>query len=55
MILAVFNEVFKQADYRAMDTRVPFNGSNLDETRSKNEVNEDIGFDSLQRDKEYLK
>ena len=52
MILAVFKEVFKHADYRTMDTRVPFTGDNLDETRSKNEIEETIHFDSLQKDSE---
>ncbi len=48
MFFAVIGEVFKHADYRAMDTRIPFDGTNLDDTRSKSELNEAVHFDSLQ-------
>lgn len=48
MLFAVVKEIFKRADYRAMDTRPPFTGDNLDETRSKAEIGEVVHFDSLQ-------
>lgn len=48
MLLKLIAEVFKHADYRALDTRVPFNGSNLDETRTKEEIGEVSHFNSLQ-------
>lgn len=48
MLFAVVKEVFKRADYRAMDTRPPFTGDNLDETRSKAEIGEVTHFGSLQ-------
>jgi len=48
MFIAVIGEVFKHADYRALDTRIPFDGTNLDDTRSKSELGEAVHFDSLQ-------
>lgn len=47
MIWAIIKEVFKASDTRADDTRVPFDGNNLDEVRSKREVDTTIRFDSL--------
>ncbi len=49
MVLAVFKEAIKGADYRAKDTRVPFNGKNLDEVRSKDEVENTIRYDSISK------
>lgn len=47
MVFAVIREVFRGSDYRASDTRVPFNGENLDDTRSKQEANLDLHFESI--------
>lgn len=49
MIWAIFKEVLKASDVRADDTRVPFDGTNLDETRSKNEIDSVVKFDSLSK------
>lgn len=46
MILAVVKEVLKGSEYRTSDTRVPFNGKNLDETRSKQDIDIESHFDS---------
>lgn len=48
MMLRLFREVFGGAEYRALDTRVPFDGANLDETRSKEELKAQTHFESLQ-------
>ena len=42
MLFAIIKKVFGNNDVRANDTRVMFNGHNLDETRSKNEVEKDF-------------
>jgi len=47
MILAVIKEVLKGAEYRACDTRVPFDGTNLDETRNKDEIKNIVRYDSV--------
>lgn len=49
MVFAVFKEAVKASDYRAEATRVPFDGTNLDETRSKSEVEKLIRFDSISK------
>ena len=49
MIFAVIKEVFKGSEYRANDTRVPFDGKNLDDTRSKNDVEEVVRYDSVSK------
>ena len=41
MFFAIIKEVFKGSDYRANDTRVSFTGDNLDEVRSKEEIDND--------------
>lgn len=46
-IFAVIREVFCARDSRANDTRVPFNGENLDDTRSKQEAGLDVHFESI--------
>ena len=48
MLFAVIKEVFKKSDYRTMDTRAPFDGTNLDDTRSKDEIDNLPHFDSLE-------
>ena len=48
MIFAVIKEVFKGSDYRANDTRIPFDGTNLDDVRSKQEAGIESHFDSVQ-------
>lgn len=47
MILSVICEVFKGSSYRVNDTRVPFDGKNLDETRSKEELGIVSRFESI--------
>lgn len=49
MIFAVIKEVFKASDVRTNVTRVPFTGDNLDETRSREEADNNIRFDSVGR------
>jgi undecaprenyl phosphate N,N'-diacetylbacillosamine 1-phosphate transferase len=49
MVFAVVKEAIKGADYRADDTRVPFTGDNLYETRSRNEVGDVIRYNSISR------
>lgn len=49
MIFAVIKEVFKASDIRANDTRPPFTGDNLNDTRSKSELGEIKRFDSVGR------
>ena len=48
MVFAVIKEVIKGSEYRANDIRVPFDGKNLDETRSKLEIGVVSHFDSVQ-------
>ncbi|PNV59275.1 sugar transferase [Clostridium sp. chh4-2] len=49
VFLAVIQEIFAHDEYRAADTRVPFDGTNLDETRSKNEVENAVRYNSVAR------
>lgn len=49
MIFAIIKEVIKGCDYRANDTRVPFDGTNLDETRSKHEIEGMVRYDSVSK------
>lgn len=49
MIVSVIREVIKGAPYRANDTRVPFNGDNLDEVRSKDELGVVSFFESINK------
>lgn len=49
MVLAVIREVFKVSDYRANDTRIPFNGTNLDDIGSKSEMGIIPHFDSISK------
>lgn len=48
MILAIVKAVFRGSEYRASDTRTPFNGTNLDETRGRDELGIKKHFDSLE-------
>lgn len=54
MLFAIIKEVFKGSDYRASDTRVPFDGTNLSETRSKQEMGVESHFDSIQGKDKYI-
>lgn len=47
MIFAAVRDVFRGAEFRVNDTRVPFMGNNLDDTRRKYEMKEVIHFDSI--------
>ncbi|MFR1096484.1 MAG: sugar transferase [Pilosibacter sp.] len=49
MIFAVAKEVIKGAEYRANDTRVPFTGDNLLETRTKGEVKTVVRYNSISK------
>ena len=40
MVFAIVKKVFEKNDVRASDTRIPFDGKNLDETRTKDELKE---------------
>ncbi len=48
MILAIIKAVLRGSEYRANDTRTPFDGTNLDETRGRNELRIEKHFDSLE-------
>ena len=48
MIFAIVKAVFKGSEYRASDTRAPFDGTNLDETRGRDELGIEKHFDSLE-------
>lgn len=49
MLWLVVQEVFKGSEYRADDTRAPFLGTNLDETRQKSELGTVARFDSISK------
>lgn len=49
MIIAIFKEVFKASNIRSQDTRVPFDGTNLYETRSKEEIKNYQRYDSISK------
>ena len=49
MIFLTLKEAIKGADYRSNDTRVPFDGNNLDETRSKQELEKYVRYDSVSK------
>ena len=48
MVWAIFKAVLRASDKRANDTRVAFDGKNLDETKSRNEIGIVTHFDSLE-------
>lgn len=56
MLIAIIKEIVHGAEYRANDTRIPFTGDNLYDTRSKNELNKNeiIHFDSLEKGDKYI-
>lgn len=47
MVFAVLSEAIKGSEYRASDNRVPFDGTNYDETRGKDELETVLRFDSI--------
>lgn len=47
MVFAVLKEAIKGSEYRASDNRAPFDGTNYDETRGKDELETVIRFDSI--------
>ena len=49
MLLSIIQKVLERDEYRSNDTRVPFDGKNLDETRSKDEVENTVRYDSIAR------
>lgn len=48
MIFAIVKAVFRGSEYRASDTRTPFDGTNLDETKGRDELGIEKHFDSLE-------
>ena len=48
MVFAIVKAVFKGSEYRASDTRTPFDGTNLDETRGRDELGIEKHFASLE-------
>lgn len=48
MVFAVAKAVIRGSEYRASDTRAPFDGKNLDETRGRDELGIETHFDSLE-------
>lgn len=51
MIFAILKEVFKASEVRANDSRAPFTGDNLDETRSREELDTVVRYDSIDKAK----
>ena len=49
MVFAIFRAVLRGSEYRASDTRAPFDGTNLDETRGRGELGIECHFDSLEK------
>ena len=47
MIFAIIKEVFKASDVRANDNRPPFTGDNLDDIRSKDELDNVVRLESV--------
>lgn len=47
MVFAVLKEVIRGSEYRAKDNRVPFDGTNYDETRGKDEIENIVRYDSV--------
>lgn len=48
MVVMTFFEAVRGAEYRTNDTRIPFMGDNLYDTRTKDELEEQIHFNSLE-------
>ena len=49
MVCAIFKAVIRGSEYRASDTRAPFDGTNLDEVRGRDELGIECHFDSLEK------
>ena len=49
MVLAIVKAALKGSEYRASDTRTPFDGTNLDETRGRDELGIEKHFESLEK------
>lgn len=49
MILAIFKAVIRGSEYRASDTRAPFDGKNLDEVKGRDELGIECHFESLEK------
>ena len=49
MVLAIVKAAIKGSEYRASDTRTPFDGTNLDETRGRDELGIEKHFESLEK------
>lgn len=49
MIIAIVKAVVKGSETRASDTRMPFDGTNLDETRGRDELGVVVHFESLEK------
>lgn len=49
MFFAIIKEVFKGSEYRANDTRAPFTGDNLDDARTKDEIENVKRYDSVSK------
>lgn len=47
MLYAIIKAVFRGSEYRASDTRVPFLGENLEDTRTRDEMDEPVQFKSI--------
>ena len=50
MVFAILESVIKGSETRTSDTRVPFDGTNLDEVRGRDELGVEKHFESLERD-----
>ncbi len=48
MVMAIARAALRGSEYRACDTRTPFDGTNLDETRGRIELGIEKHFDSLE-------
>ena len=48
MVMAIVKAAIRGSEYRASDTRTPFDGTNLDETRGRIELGIEKHFDSLE-------
>lgn len=49
MLFSIVQKVFARDEYRSNDTRVPFDGKNLDETRGRHEVENVVRYESTSR------
>ena len=49
MVSAIIKAVFRGSEFRASDTRAPFDGTNLDETRNRGDLGIKVHFESLEK------